>query len=428
MSWAYSGQGLTVVPSSYLYFPTYVSNSPFNVTVTCPPDYIQTVSGSTPDCVYLCGNSKRDSTEECDDGNATSGDGWSATWDVENGYVCTGGSSTTVDTCSKFTFVVSSSTPSISTTTSTSSTASTPTPTPATTSSPSKPSVYIISTSNRWVAIIIWTSVLFCLILDIILGIITNSYPASIYVSIEHIQLLAVLPVTGSYFTKIVKGLFRMMRYALLGFDFIDFWSLFKIDTSYSQDNETLEYLGFASESSIVNLVGFIAVAICILVIDTIIHKILLWVWLKWVWPISAFSNTKNWMCISFYIRYLLLGYLLILVSSVNEISNYSVSARKWSWSLTVVILLMWIVFFSIWLIKWLYATNDEEQSSDILYEFVNIVKTDVSSKMSSGQHKIYLTDKKMNPKKFYMLSAEYYKNLDEIILNPTYNTVLPFV
>ena len=88
----------------------------------------------------------------------------------------------------------------------------------------------------------------------------------------------------------------------------------------------------------------------------------------------------------------------------------------------------MWIVFFSIWLIKWLYATNDEEQSSDILYEFVNIVKTDVSSKMSSGQHKICLTDKKMNPKKLYMLSAEYYKNLDEIILNPTYNTVLPFV
>ena len=145
MNWWYSGQSSIVVPSSYLYFPTYVSNSPFNVTVTCPPDYIQTVSGSTPDCVYLCGNSKRDSTEECDDGNATSGDGWSATWDVENGYVCTGGSSTTVDTCSKFTFVVSSSTPSISTTTSTSSTASasTSTPTPATTSSPSKPSVYI---------------------------------------------------------------------------------------------------------------------------------------------------------------------------------------------------------------------------------------------------------------------------------------------
>ena len=121
-----------------------------------------------------------------------------------------------------------------------------------------------------------WTLVLFCLTLDIVLGIITNSYPAGVYVSIEHIQLLAVLPITGSYFTKIVKGLFRMMRYALLGFDFVDIWSLFKIDMSYSQDNETLEYLGFPSESSIVNLVGFISVGICVLVIDTLAHRILL--------------------------------------------------------------------------------------------------------------------------------------------------------
>ena len=250
MSWEYPGQSSIVVPSSYLYFPAYVSNSLFNVTVTCPPYYTQTVSGSTPQCVNLWGNSKRDSAEECDDGNATSDDGWSATWDVENGYTCTGGSSTTVDICSKFTFVVSSST-TTSTTTSTSSI-----PATATTSNPSKPLVYTVSSSNRWVA--------------------------------------------------------------------------------------------------------------------------------KWVCSISACRNTKNWMCIGFYIRYLLLGYLLILVSSVNEISNYSVSNRRWSWSLTVAILLMWIVFFSIWLIKWLYATNDEEQTSDIFHEFVSIVKTNANSKMYS--------------------------------------------
>ena len=302
MNWEYPGQTSIVVPSSYLYFPTYVSNSPFNVTVTCPPNYIQTTSEGTPQCVYLCGNKERDLTEECDDGNVTSNDGWSATWDVENGYACTGGSSTTVDICSKFTFVVSSSTPSISTTTSASSTASTSTPTPATTSSPSKPSVYIISTSNRWVAIIIWTSVLFCLMFDIVLGIITNSYPAGVYVSIEHIQLLAVLPVTGSYFTKVVKGLFRMMRFVLLGFDFIDFWSLFKIDTSYSQDNETLEYLGFASESSIVNLVGFVLVGVFILIAEFLVYKIFimqLWAWSKWTWWLSIWRNATNWMCIT---------------------------------------------------------------------------------------------------------------------------------
>ena len=90
------------------------------------------------------------------------------------------------------------------------------------------------------------------------------------------------------------------------------------------------------------------------------------------------------WNYCSFYIRYLLLGYLLILVSSVDEISNYAVSTHRWSWLLTVAILLMSIVFFLIWFIKWLNTTNDEEQSSNILHEFVCIVKINVYSKFYS--------------------------------------------
>ena len=124
--------------------------------------------------------------------------------------------------------------------------------------------------------------------------------------------MLTVLPVTGSYFTKIVKGLFRMMRYSLLGFDFIEFWSLFKINMNYSQDNETLEYIGFESGSSIINLVGFIIVGALIIVIDTLVYKMikmLISAWTKYVWSVPICRNIKNWIWISFYIRYLLLGY-----------------------------------------------------------------------------------------------------------------------
>ena len=64
LSWSYTGQSLVVVPSSSLYSPTYISSTPFNVTVTCPAGKLKITTGGVPQCIDLCGNSKRDSGEE----------------------------------------------------------------------------------------------------------------------------------------------------------------------------------------------------------------------------------------------------------------------------------------------------------------------------------------------------------------------------
>ena len=50
-------------------------------------------------CSPDCGDGRRLGTEECDDGDVTSGDGCSATCVVEPGWVCAGGSVRTNDTC-----------------------------------------------------------------------------------------------------------------------------------------------------------------------------------------------------------------------------------------------------------------------------------------------------------------------------------------
>ena len=50
--------------------------------------------------MFYCGDGKRESYEECDDGNIINGDGCSSTCQVEQNWVCTGGSPTTADTCS----------------------------------------------------------------------------------------------------------------------------------------------------------------------------------------------------------------------------------------------------------------------------------------------------------------------------------------
>ena len=48
------------------------------------------------------GDSLRAGSETWDDGNTSSGDGWSSTWSIESGYIWNGGSTTTKDTCTKW--------------------------------------------------------------------------------------------------------------------------------------------------------------------------------------------------------------------------------------------------------------------------------------------------------------------------------------
>ena len=129
---------------------------------------------------------------------------------------------------------------------------------PPTTQSTSRPKIYTISGSNEWLGLTLWLSVLLCFIIDVIQGIISDEYLTGVYISVEHIQLLSILPITGSYFTKIVNGLFRLMRFAFLGFDVINIKSLFNIKWDFSQTNYILEYLGFESGSGFVNVLAFI--------------------------------------------------------------------------------------------------------------------------------------------------------------------------
>ena len=51
-------------------------------------------------CVEICGDGVRYNTLStyCDDGNTVSGDGWSSLWSVEIGFTWSGGTSTSKDT------------------------------------------------------------------------------------------------------------------------------------------------------------------------------------------------------------------------------------------------------------------------------------------------------------------------------------------
>ena len=379
MYWSYPGPSNTVVPSTSLYYPTYVSNSPFNVTVVWPPYYTEIITGLIPQCVYLWGNGNRDGDEQWDDKNTFNEDGWSSIWMVEDGYACTKNSTTNEDVWKKFDFTSTSNQSSSSSNTSSGSSSSPS----STTTSTSKQRVYTISGSNEWLALILWLSVLLWLILDVIIGAISDLYPAGVYVSIEHIQLLSILPITGSYFTKIVNGLFRLMRFSLLGFDFINIKSLLNITWDFSQTNDTLDYLGFESGSGFVNIFAFILVELWILFMESILYRIVRffnWKLTWWAKLRRVSLNFRNWICVGFFIRYIILGYPLILISCITEVKKFSNSNYLWSWWISTSILIFWIIIFIVSLSNWLWTT-DEEQQSGLLSEFTNALKPNVYAK-----------------------------------------------
>ena len=362
MSWSYPGQTDTVVPSTSLYYPVYVLNTPFNVVITWPANSVKVISGGIPQWSTDWGNGKRDGTEEWDDGNNMSSDGWSSSWTIESGYAWTGGSSTTKDIWSKII----------------------PTPVPTPSPIPAKPLVYIISSSNLWMGYFVWTSVFIWLLIDLLMGLMTDRYPTGIYITIEHIQLLSILPITGSYFTKIVKGYFRMMWHSLLGFNFVNFKSLYNISINYTQSNKTLEYLGFELGSSIINISGFISIGIWMLLLEMIIFRSFRFLPRpnrKWTKLINTCINLRNWAWIGLYIRYLILGFLLVIISTMDEINNFSSTTYLWSWCLSLVILVLWSVFFAIPFVIWWWASEGEEQSG-MFSEFTSMLKPNVASKV----------------------------------------------
>jgi cysteine-rich repeat protein len=71
--------------------------------VPCVTGFIPSGTPTPSVCVEVWGDGLRVGVEIWDDSNISDGDGWSSDWrSTESGYICTGGSSTSADTCTKW--------------------------------------------------------------------------------------------------------------------------------------------------------------------------------------------------------------------------------------------------------------------------------------------------------------------------------------
>jgi cysteine-rich repeat protein len=104
MSYSYTGQPSTIIPTSQFYYPEYVSSSPYTVTVTCPTGYNGTHPIISNKWVEVWGDSKKVGSEKWDDGNTSNGDGCNSDCSaVETSWVWTGGSVSSRDICIEWT-------------------------------------------------------------------------------------------------------------------------------------------------------------------------------------------------------------------------------------------------------------------------------------------------------------------------------------
>ena len=96
--WTYPGQAQQIIPSSNIYYPKYVGNTPITITVSWQTGY----SYSSGACNPICGDGLRIGTEKCDNGSNSGTGGWASDCtSVTAGWVCSGGSSSSADTCTQ---------------------------------------------------------------------------------------------------------------------------------------------------------------------------------------------------------------------------------------------------------------------------------------------------------------------------------------
>jgi cysteine-rich repeat protein len=98
--WSYSGQAEIIIPSTAFYYPEWSGNQAYALTIACA-DGMALTAASPNKCVSTCGDGNEASDEGCDDDDTDNGDGCSSTCTVEAGWVCSGGSETTADTCTQ---------------------------------------------------------------------------------------------------------------------------------------------------------------------------------------------------------------------------------------------------------------------------------------------------------------------------------------
>ena len=109
----------------------------------------------------------------------------------------------------------------------------------------------------------------------------------------------------------------------------------------------------FGSSSALLNIASYLMIGLLIILIEFSFFKLYK---LKYQHSnyiegndhgrlLNVLSKLKNWILFGGITRYILLGFVLINTASMDEINNYSMTSYRWSWWISLS-LLLWIIIF----------------------------------------------------------------------------------
>ena len=183
------------------------------------------------------------------------------------------------------------------------------------------------------------------------------------------------IPATGMFFTDDLYGFFRLMKYGLLKYDFLNVHNMIFRNYTYSQDSTILYMIGFESGSTIVNSINFLFGFGVILVLQLVWFRLFgamedknikytrFYDYLKVIYP---------WFFLSAYIRYMFLGTTLIFIAGIDELSTNPSNDNKWSWGIAFTLLTIYAIVGIFAIIYWiLIKVNEKLQESTYFKEFI---------------------------------------------------------
>lgn len=324
LSWSYGSVAKEIIPSTYLFYPTYVASSPYQVVASCPTGYTGYDINSTEACNEIDGDGLRVGAEQCDDGNVVNGDGCNSVQVIEDDYTCDLGSSTRKDICYECTAGFEQN---------------------------SDKSECIISDYSN--GLIIFVSCLaFCVLagikISIATAIVKNRYPNTIFMFIEQLQILQLIKVISVFYPKRIMLFFYMLRHVWLQFDFVDLETRFHGAYFYDRYDLEMRILGFRSQSAIINLTNWIFIWPLVLIFYFFVYfflEYLIYYQIKGV-LLSPLRKLVNWMLPGLFIRIFNFSFTLLVFLSFHELNRYEYNSKyRWSWWMAFLIIFICAIY-----------------------------------------------------------------------------------
>jgi len=205
---------------------------------------------------------------------------------------------------------------------------------------------------------------------SLVLAVVKKRFPNPIKFYIEYLQILILIPVIHLFFPNKILAFFRVIRHALLQFEFMKLDGFIYGSYYYDRADFTMRSLGFRSQSAIINLTNWL---IILPILFTLYCLIYFYIEKKIYQKAKGFIMSPirrfvNWMVPGIFIHWINISFILVVFLSYYEVHNHSNKGKyKWSWYTSLLIISLWVIYIiTVIILSLLMAFNEKFKDANL--------------------------------------------------------------